>query len=120
MTFYCIKRIKGRPYLYRQTSYRHGKKVVSDSVYIGPAAGAIPYGFAPKTIEPPQHRKKVLEKINRSLSITAERLARETARQIHQDKKARRLRSIRFELGALRHLERDPHLWRKLYASASL
>src|SRR5512147_258461 len=116
MTFYCIKRIKGHPYLYRQTNYRIGGKVVSDSVYVGPAEGAIPYGAAPKSIDPPdgEQRRRVEEKISRSLSISAERLAREQARQIHQDKKARRVRSVQFQLGALRHLEGDQRLWWKL------
>src|SRR5512132_1184657 len=116
MTFYCIKRIKGHPYLYRQTNYRIDGKVVSDSVYVGPAEGAIPYGTAPKSINPSddKQRRKVEEKISRSLSISAERLEREKARQIHQDKKARRIRSAQFQLGALRHLEGDKRLWRKL------
>lgn len=116
MTFYCIKRIKGHPYLYRQTNHRVGGRVISDSVYIGPAAGAIPYGATPKSIDPsdPAMRGRVEEKIGRSLSITAERLEREKARRIHQDKKARRIRARRFELDALRHLEKDQRLWRKL------
>lgn len=116
MTFYCIKRIKGRPYLYRQTNYRIGGKVVSDTVYIGPAAGAVPYGATPKSIDPSddKQRRQVEAKISRSLSVTAERLAREQARQLRQDKKARRLRAVRFELEALRHLEADQRLWRKL------
>jgi hypothetical protein len=114
MTFYCIKRIKGHPYLYRQTNYRIGGKVVSDSVYVGPAEGAIPYGATPKSIDPSDGKHRVEEKISRSMSISAERLARETARKGDQDRKARRIRSVQFQLGALRHLEGDQRLWRKL------
>ena len=116
MTFYCIKRIKGHPYVYRQTNRPVDGKVVSETVYVGPAEGAIPYGAAPKSIDPsdPAMRGRVEEKISRSLSVSAERLAREQARQIHQDKKERRIRSVKFQLGALRHLEGDQRLWRKL------
>ena len=116
MTFYCIKRIKGHPYIYRQTNRREGSRIVSDCTYIGPAEGAIPYGAAPKSIDPSdtKQRRRVEEKISRSMSISAERLEREKARQIHQDKKARRIRSVEFQLGALRHLEGDQRLWRKL------
>ena len=116
MTFYCIKRIKGHPYLYRQTNHRIGGKVISDTVYVGPAEGAILFGAAPKSIDPSddKQRRKVEEKISRSLSVSAERLEREKARRIHQDKKARRIRTVEFQLGALRHLEGDERLWRKL------
>lgn len=114
MTFYCIKRINGHPYVYRQTNHRVGGRVVSDCTYIGPAAGAIPYGFGPKTIDPDRDRKKVEQKIKKSMSIDAELLAREMAKRINQDKKARRIRRVRFRLGALRHLEENTKLWRKL------
>jgi hypothetical protein len=116
MTFYCIKRIKGHPYLYRQTNRRVGGKVVSETVYVGPAEGAIPYGAAPKSIDPSdgKQRRRVEEKISRSLSVSAERLAREIARKGDQDRKARRIRRVRFQLGALQHLEGDERLWRKL------
>lgn len=116
MTFYCIKRIHGHPYLYRQTNRREGHRVVSDCTYLGPAAGAVPHGFGLKSIDPAnaEHARKVEEKIKRSLTIAAEQLARDKARQIAQDKKARRIRAARFRLGALEHLQWDTRLWRKL------
>ena len=38
MTYRVIKRIKGRQYVYEQSSYRVGNKVKTKSRYIGPVA----------------------------------------------------------------------------------
>ena len=43
MDWYTVtKTIKGRPYLYRQRTYRVGDKVRTQSQYIGPAVGERP------------------------------------------------------------------------------
>lgn len=116
VTFYCVKWIKGHAYVYRQTNRREGRRVVSDCTYIGPAAGARPYGATRGSLDPEdvKTQRRVREKIKRSLSIDAELLAREMAKSLQQDKKARRIRRVRFRLGALEHLDWDSKLWRRL------
>jgi hypothetical protein len=44
MSFFRIKTLKGRQYLYKQTSVREGKKVRSVMEYIGSYSGAETYG----------------------------------------------------------------------------
>jgi len=44
MSFFRIKTLKGRQYLYKQTSVREGKKVRSIMEYIGSYSGAETYG----------------------------------------------------------------------------
>lgn len=44
MTYLCKKVIRGREYWYRQRSYRVGKKVKTESTYLGPAHTTSPGG----------------------------------------------------------------------------
>jgi hypothetical protein len=123
MTFFCIKVIKGHGYLYRQTSRRHGKQVISITKYVGPVEGGTPWSVRDRPRQPgvsrinlddPLERELTQRQLQLGIAIAAERLARAQQRQEAQDRKARRIRSIEFELGALRHLIEDEHLWPKL------
>ena len=123
MTFFCIKVIKGHGYLYQQTSRRQGERVISITKYMGPVEGGIPWSVRDRPRKPGMSRIDLDDPVERELtkghlqlgiSIVAERLARAQQRREEQDRKARRIRSIEFELGALRHLIEDEHLWPKL------
>ena len=46
MSYLVYKRVNGRYYAYLQRSYRVGKKVTTESVYIGPASGPTSQGAA--------------------------------------------------------------------------
>lgn len=123
MTFFCIKVIKGHGYLYRQTNNRHGDRVISTTQYIGPVEGGTPRsvrarprlpGLSRINLDDPVERELTKGQLQLGISIAAERLARAQQRREEQDRKARRIRSIKFELGALRHLLEDERLWPKL------
>jgi hypothetical protein len=65
-------------------------------------------------LDDPVERDLTQRQLQFGIAIAAERLARAQHRQEEQDRKARRIRSIEFELGALRHLVEDERLWPKL------
>jgi hypothetical protein len=76
MAYTVVKTIKGKKYLYRQSSKRVGKKVKTMSTYLGPVAntlaGILTFGgyLAKHGIEPtPHHKAKSYEK--RSEKIAA-------------------------------------------------
>ena len=114
MAFFCIKRIKGHPYLYWQRNHREGRKVISHCVYHGPVIGAKPRNIGRIDRHDPVHRQEVKQKIAFSKAVSAERLAREIARQKNQDKKALAIRRLRFQLLGLRHIEDLPKLWKNI------
>jgi hypothetical protein len=73
MSFLRVKTIKGRRYLYRQTSVRKGKKVTTISEYLG-AIGSVLRGGG--ETEEAKKRREYQEYYNRSLRSAAREDAR--------------------------------------------